>query len=200
MSVGTLEVLKQRERESRRELIISAAQALFSRKDFRNVTAREIAKEAGVSPGTIYRYYTNLDDLFMDIFLDHVQMIGDAIDETYDREEELSVPRFCKMYVTYLNENMAFYQMMSHFMLNGNLPTETAHRMDPIMRELMDRLERILQNASKNGTTRFSAHALFSSLNGVMISYARYPGRSLDEIRRHTLRLADVIARQFSTA
>jgi len=44
---------------------------------------------------------------------------------------------------------------------------------------------------------RLRAHALFSALNGLMISYARYPGRSAEETRRHTLRLAEIIARRF---
>jgi hypothetical protein len=43
-----------------------------------------------------------------------------------------------------------------------------------------------------------TAHALFSALNGIMISYARYPGKTDEEIRRHTLRLAESIAGVFS--
>jgi len=35
-------------------------------------------------------------------------------------------------------------------------------------------------------------------LNGIMISYARYPGKTDKEIRRHTLRLAESIAGVFS--
>jgi hypothetical protein len=32
-----------------------------------------------------------------------------------------------------------------------------------------------------------------------MISYARYPGRSAEETRRHTLRLAEIISSRFGT-
>ena len=95
---------------------------------------------------------------------------------------------------------MSFYQMMGHFMLGGRLSPEATERLNPIMRGLMDRIERIVGDAGLGGEPRLTAHALFSALNGVMISYARYPGRSLDEIRHHTLRLAGIVARCFEAA
>ncbi len=65
------------------------------------------------------------------------------------------------------------------------------------MRKLMNRVEGIVKEAGLKGETRLVSHALFSSLNGIMISYAKYPGRSLDEIRRHTLRLSQIVAAFF---
>jgi hypothetical protein len=95
---------------------------------------------------------------------------------------------------------MSFYQMMGHFMLGGRLSPEATERLNPIMRELMDSIEAIVREVGLGGDTRLISHALFSALNGVMISYARYPGRSLEEIRRHTLRLAEVVADFFEGA
>ena len=198
MPGATLEVLREREREVRRELILSAARKLFAEKDFRSVTVRQIAKEAGVSPGTIYRYYENLDGLFLDVFFAGAREIIERLDEEYEKKSDSSLLRFCEIYITYLNENMTFYQMMSHFMLGGKLAPEAIDRLNPIMRELMDRVETIVKEAGLQGETRLVSHALFSSLNGIMISYAQYPGRSLDEIRRHTLRLSRIVAALFN--
>jgi hypothetical protein len=92
---------------------------------------------------------------------------------------------------------MTFYQMMGHFMLGGNLSSKGIERLNPIMRELMNRIEGIVKESGLQGETRLVSHALFSSLNGIMISYAQYPGRSLDEIRRHTLRLSRIVAQFF---
>ena len=197
MPLATLEVLKEKEREVRRELILSAARKLFAEKDFRSVTVREIAKEAGVSPGTIYRYYENLDELFLDIFFAGAREITQRLDQEYEKQNGCSLLRFCEIYIDYLNENMTFYQMMGHFMLGGRLSLEATERLNPIMRELMDRVETIVKEAGLEGETRLVSHALFSSLNGIMISYAQYPGRSLEEIRRHTLRLSRIVAEFF---
>jgi AcrR family transcriptional regulator len=194
VSAPTLHALREKEREARRELILLGARRLFAEKDFRSVTVREIAKAVQVSPGTIYRYYESLDDLFLDVFFAGALDLTELIDGERRNGEGCSLRRFCEIYVRYLNENMSFYQMMGHFMLGGRLSPEATERLNPIMRELMDSIEGIVREAGLKGETRPIAHALFSALNGVMISYARYPGRSLEEIRRHTLRLAAVIA------
>ncbi len=200
MSRETLPALREKEREARRELILSAARKLFAEKDFRSVTVREIARAVGVSPGTIYRYYEGLDDLFLDVFFAGALELIDVVEAERGRGEGCSLERFCEIYVGYLNENMSFYQMMGHFMLGGRLSAEATDRLNPIMRKLMDGIEGIVREAGLQGETRLAAHALFSALNGVMISYARYPGRSMKEIRRHTLRLATVIGAFFGQA
>ncbi len=197
MTASTLKELKQQERQNRRELIVSAAQKLFAEKDFRRVTAREIAKTSGVSPGTIYRYYRNLDELFLDIFIIHARELSDLVGRLDRKNGDVSVHQFCHRYISYLNDNMTFYQMMGHFMLAGDMTQDTAHKLDPIMRPLMDSIEKVILKAGVRDNSRLTAHALFSALNGAMISYARYPGRSLEEIKRHTLRLAKIIADGF---
>jgi AcrR family transcriptional regulator len=47
-----------------RKRILNAAMKLFLQKGYQNVTIRKIASEIGYSPGTIYRYFTDKDDLF----------------------------------------------------------------------------------------------------------------------------------------
>lgn len=200
MSFATLPALREKEKEARRELILSAARKLFAEKDFRSVTVREIAKAVEMSPGTIYRYYENLDDLFLDVFFAGAMDLTAVVDAEWEKGSGCSLKRFCEIYVGYLNENMSFYQMMGHFMLGGKLSPEATKRLNPIMRELMNRIEGIVRAADLERETRLVAHALFSALNGVMISYARYPGRSLEEIRRHTLRLAVLVAECFERA
>jgi AcrR family transcriptional regulator len=201
MAGPTLGALREREREARRELILSAARKLFAERDFRSVTVREIAKALAVSPAAIYRYYHSLDDLFLDVFFAGARDLTELVDAERARQGGCSLKRLCEIYVGYLNENMSFYQMMGHFMLGGRLSSEATERLNPIMRGLMDRIEAVVkQTAQAPGGTRLTAHALFSALNGVMISYARYPGRTLAEIRLHTLRLAGLIADCFGAA
>jgi AcrR family transcriptional regulator len=198
VSVRTLQDLKEIEREARRDLILETARRLFSERDFRSVTVREIAARAGVSPGTIYRYYQNLDELFLEIFLAGAREITRRIDLNRQGKMGWSLARFCEIYVGYLNDNMTFYQMMGYFMLGGRLSADTTQKLNTTMRELMDRVEMVVNEAGIAGDTRLVSHALFSAMNGIMISYAQYPGRTLDEVRRHTLRLAAVVAGFFA--
>lgn len=48
----------------RRNQIIEAAFQVFSRKGFKGATNREIAAEAGITPGLLYWYFQNKEDLF----------------------------------------------------------------------------------------------------------------------------------------
>lgn len=83
---------KEREKERRRQQIIVAAKRVFSAKGFTKATMEDIAKEAELSPGTIYLYFKNKDELYaslslrilqyLNIRLDHVaQQKGLATDE-----------------------------------------------------------------------------------------------------------------------
>jgi len=191
-----LNQLKEKEKDSRRHLILDAARDLFSKKDFRKVTVREISKAAGMSVGTIYNYYKNLDELFLDVFLIHAEAIIELLDNQFP--EGAPLDDLCRLYITYLNENMTFYQMMSHFMISSDKTGNGIEKLDNMMRKLMDRFEFTIKSTKKAPVdSRLIAHALFSSLNGIMISYARYPGKTADEILNHTLRLSQIIASIF---
>jgi len=56
--------LRKQRREETRQRIIEAAFRVFVRKGFRGTSNREIAREAGISPGLIYWYFRNKADLF----------------------------------------------------------------------------------------------------------------------------------------
>jgi AcrR family transcriptional regulator len=50
--------------EDRREQIIDAAMRAFSQKGYSRATNKDIAREAGITPGLIYHYFENKEDLF----------------------------------------------------------------------------------------------------------------------------------------
>ncbi len=198
--MGGLAEIKQQERETRRKLILGAAQKLFAEKDFRSVTVREIAKAAEVSIGTIYNYYANLDELFLDVFVKGTEEVTQLLELEKQKDRRCSLGRLCEIYIDYLNENMTYYQMMAHFMAGGKLGSQGIEKLNLVTRALMDRIEAILKAEGIENQSRMTAHALFSALNGIMITYAQYPGRSQEEIRQHTKKLAQLIAQRFAAA
>ncbi|MBW2610960.1 MAG: TetR/AcrR family transcriptional regulator [Deltaproteobacteria bacterium] len=60
---------KERERERRKQQIIVAAKRVFSDKGFSKATMEDIAKEAEFSPGTLYLYFKNKDELYASLSL-----------------------------------------------------------------------------------------------------------------------------------
>ena len=60
---------KERERERRRQQIMVAAKRVFSAKGFTKSTMEDIAQEAELSPGTLYLYFKNKDELYASLSL-----------------------------------------------------------------------------------------------------------------------------------
>ena len=66
---------KQRERERRRQQIMVAAKKVFTTKGFNKTTMEDIAKEAELSPGTLYLYFKNKDELYASLSLRILQYL-----------------------------------------------------------------------------------------------------------------------------
>ena len=72
---------KQRERERRRQQIIVAAKRVFSEKGFSKTTMEDIAREAELSPGTLYLYFKNKDDLYASLSLRILQYLNIRLED-----------------------------------------------------------------------------------------------------------------------
>jgi AcrR family transcriptional regulator len=66
---------KEREKERRRQQIIVAAKAVFSEKGFSGATMEDIATEAELSPGTLYLYFKNKEELYASLSLRILQYL-----------------------------------------------------------------------------------------------------------------------------
>lgn len=60
----TYEENRPGQEESRRTAIVDAAARVFAEKGFSGASNRDIAREAGISPGLIYWYFQDKNDLF----------------------------------------------------------------------------------------------------------------------------------------
>ncbi len=67
---------KEREKERRRQQIMVAAKRVFSVNGFSKSTMEDIAREAELSPGTIYLYFKNKDELYASLSLRILQYLN----------------------------------------------------------------------------------------------------------------------------
>ena len=80
---------KEREKERRRQQIIVAAKRVFSEKGFNKSTMEDIASEAELSPGTLYLYFKNKEELYASLSLRILQYLHIRVDHV-NKETELS--------------------------------------------------------------------------------------------------------------
>ncbi len=79
---------KERERERRRQQIMLAARRVFSNKGFNRATMEDIAREAELSPGTLYLYFKNKEELYASLSLRILSYINMRLEEVSDRQED----------------------------------------------------------------------------------------------------------------
>ena len=75
---------KERERERRRQQIIVAAKKVFSEKGFNKATMDDIAGEAELSPGTLYLYFKNKEELYASLSLRILQYLYIRVEHAKD--------------------------------------------------------------------------------------------------------------------
>jgi len=80
---------KEREKERRRQQILVAAKRVFSNKGFNKATMEDIAHEAELSPGTLYLYFKNKEELYASLSLRILQYLHIRV-EHVNKETELS--------------------------------------------------------------------------------------------------------------
>jgi AcrR family transcriptional regulator len=76
-----------RDRERRRQQIIAASKRVFTSKGVSRTTIKDIADEAELSPGTLYIYFKNKDELYASLsirMLKHLHLSLQRVKETKD--------------------------------------------------------------------------------------------------------------------
>ncbi len=191
--------LKSEAKLARQAVIIQAAQRVFAVKPFNKVSIRDIAREAGISHATIYRYFPDQQSLFVEAFLQGAGKITDTLKNLIKKSNTPDLIKISNAYVTYLMDNDQYFRMMTHFMLDGSLSAEKIEKLNEAERRIFDQFDRLFNKIKRAGPVRPLSHAFFAALNGVLITFRNYPGRSPKAVRRHMLNIAQVIARSFSS-
>ena len=78
---------KKREKERRRQQITVAAKRVFAEKGFSRTTMEDIANEAELSPGTLYLYFKNKDELYASLSLQILQYLIIRLEDVRKKEE-----------------------------------------------------------------------------------------------------------------
>ncbi|MGE0697516.1 MAG: TetR/AcrR family transcriptional regulator [Hyphomicrobiaceae bacterium] len=104
--------------EQLRQLILDAAQSIIETNGLAGLSAREIARRIGYSPGTIYNMFQNLDDVVL-----HIEArVLDALDERLtkaiaDGPPDEKVSRLAEAYLGFTNERPKLWNLLfEHYM------------------------------------------------------------------------------------
>lgn len=134
---------KQREKERRRQEIIAAAREIFSSKGFNSATMEEIASKAELSPGTLYLYFKNKEELHTSLSIDILAYLGAELEKVVDQDisVEDKIGRFRDVFIDVYDYDSSILINLFHLQSG-----ETLHNLSE---EVMQRLKKYSTRAHR---------------------------------------------------
>src|SRR5574344_2125325 len=88
---------KKRSNENIKELILKETENLLQKKNFSDISLRDVAENCHISSGTIYYYYQNKSDIVYDIFSKRIdELYNELIVWIDNKEKDTSLHRIVK--------------------------------------------------------------------------------------------------------
>lgn len=182
--------LKEHEKEQRKNLILDVAEKIFSSKPFDDVNMRDLAKEVGISPGSIYTYFPDKETLYVEVSLRGFQRALNIMKDMLN-SGDYSLDKVAERYMEEMIDNYDYMRIVQHCVMDGKFKTqESIDQLKEISRELFTTFDEILAKETSLKDIRPVTHLIFSVLNGIVFTFGKYPGRTREEGVAHMKRLA----------
>lgn len=191
--ISSFELLRESERETRKDLIITAATELFREKNFWDISMRDIAGMAGVSASSLYRYFPSRDDLFIEALLIDINKIEILLNERMVRGEGLEALTLAV--VDYFLDNEPTFQMMCHFLMRGDETPGVNEKFGAVQLRFLKMFEKVVRTLAggEEALTQLHIRAFFASLSGIVMTFRHFPGYTDQERRGYIHKLALLI-------
>lgn len=187
----TLSDIRQQEREARKQLIVDAAKRVFATRPYDRVRMKEIAEEAGMATSSLYTYFTSQEDLFLEASLGETRTLTTQLEEMIHTDdgavEKLHI--IIDTFIDYIARHDSYFRMQVLFMTFGNLSNESLESMNSAMRRAFDLFDELFRELHYDGEVRHLSHFFFAALNGILVTYRKFPGHDEEETIRYMKRL-----------
>jgi AcrR family transcriptional regulator len=152
-----------------RELILDAAQEIIEAHGLAGLSAREIARRIGYSPGTIYNMFENLDDVVLNV----EARVLDALDERLcsilkDGSASDRVGRLAHAYLSFTHEKPRLWNLLfeHHLPAGTDLPAWYQQKLEGLMKRVEEALAPLFAPGSEADLHR-AARVLWAGVHGI---------------------------------
>lgn len=155
--------------EELRELILQAATELIERDGFAGLSAREIARRIGYSPGTLYNVFENLDDLVLTVEARLLDRLANRLGESSSVGDPAQrVLQLARSYLAFTHENPKLWNLLfEHHMPSGKaVPAWYQTKLDGLMTRIEETLEPVMGNSDPAAVKR-AARVLWAGVHGI---------------------------------
>lgn len=112
---------KEREKEEMKKLVLDAAGKIAVSEGFEKISIRRIAEEIEYSPGTIYLYFKNRDEILYDLHRLAFQKFYEMqLTVSYIKDPFEKLREHGRVYITFALDNPELYELMFIVQAPGN--------------------------------------------------------------------------------
>ncbi|MFY9397325.1 MAG: TetR/AcrR family transcriptional regulator [Desulfomonilia bacterium] len=167
---------REREKELRREHILDTARDLLCRKGINAVTMNQIARNAELSVGTLYLYFTNREDLYAALQEEGLDllhtMMKKAVSGTAGPEQKLT--NVALAYLEFSQERRTYYEIFNYFLTAPDVvfPPHIKERVDEHGNRILSLVEKVLKQVLPGKpdakALRRASLVLWSTIHGML--------------------------------
>ena len=150
---------KEREKEQRREEILTAAQRIFFEKGLASATMDDIAERAELSKGTLYLYYKSKEDLYITVMMRGMQILYDAFNEVakHATTGARMLDGLSRAYRSFFENHRDYFRMMHYLQapqFHKQISTEVQQSCNLLNGRIWDLVRGMLQRCIDDGLLR----------------------------------------------
>ncbi|MGV8059638.1 MAG: TetR/AcrR family transcriptional regulator [Smithellaceae bacterium] len=176
--MGLLE-RREKEKDSRRMLILKSARTLFFARGFKNVTVDEIAKYSELGKGSIYLYFSSKEEIYSQILLNDIDKFHQHAFALLKKKKTAadSLLGFSSFYADVFLDDPELFRILMTFMLHTdqmNLSEKQYKNIIATMRQTIDIIGYIFKlgiDSKEFPSTidiKYHQFALWGVLNGII--------------------------------
>jgi len=155
--------------EELRELIIQAATEIIEQDGLEGLSAREIAKRIGYSPGTLYNVFENLDDLLLTIEARLLDRLSERLADTdTSGTPEQRLRRLAEVYSAFTQESPKLWNLLVEHRLPAGrqVPTWYRAKLESLLTPLEEALAPLVAGCDSS-TKKRAARTLWAGVHGI---------------------------------
>lgn len=168
----------EEQRNKRRKEVLEAARRLFLEKDFPKVTMSDIAREAGTSKVTLYKYYKSIDEIAFEVqkrlVLEMREFFGEFSVDTPAYQQILD---FLKCWLDFLKTKediLRFQALFDHYYRTQYPEIKQVHMVQDVFKQVGGPFYLLLERGQNEGSIRtdINAHELTAWSASALMSMA----------------------------
>jgi len=156
-----------------KDIILSASKKIIEKEGFQNLSARKIAKIIKYTPGTLYNFFTNLDELILQINSQTLDLLHEELLKATSNisNKEQVINNICKGYIDFSFKHFNFWSML----YEHHFPRPQGEKLPKWYQDKIDRLFELIEQAllpfTKNNKkeSEHLSRVLWASLHGICI-------------------------------